>query len=94
MTFRQRRLIKRACNKLCFGSNKMMPMNYIRAGELSQSIRAAVMMALRAFQTLNKTLSPRPITVYGLAVPAVHTQYEEKEQKGAAISSIQRRTPI
>jgi len=35
------------------------------------------MMALHASQALNKTLPPAPITVYGLAVPAVHTRYEE-----------------
>jgi len=52
-------------------------MNYIRASELSQIIQAAVIMALQASQALNKTLPPGPITVYGLAVPAVHTQYEE-----------------
>jgi|LNAP01.1.fsa_nt_gb hypothetical protein len=68
----------------------MMPMNYIRASELSQTIQTAVMMALHASQALNKTLPPAPITVYGLAVPAVHTRYEEQERKGAAISSIQR----
>jgi hypothetical protein len=68
----------------------MMPINYIRASELSQTIQAAVMMALHASQALNKTLPPAPVTVYGLAVPAVHTRYEEQERKGAANSSIQR----
>ena len=51
------------------------------------------MMALHASQALNKTLPPAPITVYGLAVPAVHTQYEEQERKGSAISAMQRGTP-
>lgn len=60
----------------------MKLINYIRASELSQIIQATVMMALHASQALDKTLPPGPFTVYGPAVPAVHTRYEEQERKG------------